>query len=156
MSEISTGEPNFRYTAQLAGEIENKWQDLWDERGTFFADNPEGDLAGDLASRDPFFLLDMFPYPSGKGLHVGHPLGYIATDTVARFHRMRGENVLYTMGYDAFGLPAEQFAVQTGQHPRVTTEENIANMRRQLRRLGLSHDRHRVRALDAVDLPAGL
>ena len=107
MSEISTGEPNFRYTAQLAGEIENKWQDLWDERGTFFADNPEGDLAGDLASRDPFFLLDMFPYPSGKGLHVGHPLGYIATDTVARFHRMRGENVLYTMGYDAFGLPAE-------------------------------------------------
>lgn len=151
MSEISTGEPNFRYTAQLAGEIENKWQDLWDERGTFFADNPEGDLAGDLASRDPFFLLDMFPYPSGKGLHVGHPLGYIATDTVARFHRMRGENVLYTMGYDAFGLPAEQFAVQTGQHPRVTTEENIANMRRQLRRLGLSHDRRRSFATTDVD-----
>ena len=151
MSEISTGEPNFRYTAQLAGEIENKWQDLWDERGTFFADNPEGDLAGDFATRDPFFLLDMFPYPSGKGLHVGHPLGYIATDTVARFHRMRGENVLYTMGYDAFGLPAEQFAVQTGQHPRVTTEENIANMRRQLRRLGLSHDRRRSFATTDVD-----
>ena len=151
MSEISTGEPDFRYTAQLAGEIENKWQDLWDERGTFYADNPEGDLAGDLATRRPFFLLDMFPYPSGKGLHVGHPLGYIATDTVARFHRMQGENVLYTMGYDAFGLPAEQYAVQTGQHPRVTTEENIANMRRQLRRLGLSHDRRRSFATTDVD-----
>ena len=151
MSEISTGEPDFRYTAQLAGEIENKWQDLWDERGTFYADNPEGDLAGDLATRQPFFLLDMFPYPSGKGLHVGHPLGYIATDTVARFHRMQGENVLYTMGYDAFGLPAEQYAVQTGQHPRVTTEENIANMRRQLRRLGLSHDRRRSFATTDVD-----
>ncbi|MDU1431778.1 MAG: class I tRNA ligase family protein, partial [Actinomyces sp.] len=151
MSEISTGEPDFRYTAQLAGEIENKWQDLWDERGTFYADNPEGDLAGDLAKRQPFFLLDMFPYPSGKGLHVGHPLGYIATDTVARFHRMQGENVLYTMGYDAFGLPAEQYAVQTGQHPRVTTEENIANMRRQLRRLGLSHDRRRSFATTDVD-----
>ena len=151
MSEISTGEPDFRYTAQLAGEIENKWQDLWDERGTFYADNPEGDLAGDLAKRQPFFLLDMFPYPSGKGLHVGHPLGYIATDTVARFRRMQGENVLYTMGYDAFGLPAEQYAVQTGQHPRVTTEENIANMRRQLRRLGLSHDRRRSFATTDVD-----
>ena len=80
------------------------------------------------------------PYPSGKGLHVGHPLGYIATDTVARYQRMKGKNVLYTMGYDAFGLPAEQYAVQTGQHPRITTEENVANMRRQLHRIGLSHD----------------
>ena len=85
----------------------------------------------------------MFPYPSGKGLHVGHPLGYIATDVVARFTRMTGKNVLYTMGYDAFGLPAEQYAVQTGQHPRISTEANIANMRRQLRRLGLSHDPRR-------------
>lgn len=143
--------PKFRYTAQLANQIEEKWQAYWEEHGTFDAPNPAGDLAADtddaagqaLAAADPFFLLDMFPYPSGKGLHVGHPLGYIATDTVARFQRMRGKNVLYTMGYDAFGLPAEQYAVQTGQHPRVTTEENIANMRRQLRRLGLSHERRR-------------
>jgi leucyl-tRNA synthetase len=85
----------------------------------------------------------MFPYPSGAGLHVGHPLGYIATDVVGRFRRMRGDNVLHTLGYDAFGLPAEQYAVQTGQHPRVTTEENIATMRRQLRRLGLAHDERR-------------
>ena len=85
----------------------------------------------------------MFPYPSGKGLHVGHPLGYIATDTLARYRRMKGDNVLYTMGYDAFGLPAEQYAVQTGQHPAITTNQNIANMRRQLRRMGLSHDSRR-------------
>ena len=87
--------------------------------------------------------MDMFPYPSGAGLHVGHPLGYIATDVVARHQRMMGKNVLYTMGYDAFGLPAEQYAVQTGTHPRLTTESNIANMRRQLHRLGLSHDSRR-------------
>ena len=89
------------------------------------------------------FVLDMFPYPSGAGLHVGHPLGYIATDVFARFNRMSGRNVLHAMGYDAFGLPAEQYAVQTGQHPRVTTEANIANMRRQLRALGLGHDPRR-------------
>lgn len=144
-------EPAYRYTAELAGDIETAWQDRWDERGTFNADNPVGDFQGPLADAAPFFLLDMFPYPSGKGLHVGHPLGYIATDTVARFHRMKGENVLYTMGYDAFGLPAEQYAVQTGQHPRVTTEANIANMRRQLRRLGLSHDRRRSLATTDTD-----
>lgn len=143
MSQASNMEPAQRYIAELAGQIETAWQDRWDERGTFNADNPVGEFAGPLAEKKPFFLLDMFPYPSGKGLHVGHPLGYIATDTVARFRRMQGENVLYTMGYDAFGLPAEQYAVQTGQHPRITTEENIANMRRQLRRLGLSHDRRR-------------
>lgn len=143
--------PAYRYTAELAGQIEDKWQDRWDELGTFNADNPVGSLAGPLAQRTPFFLLDMFPYPSGKGLHVGHPLGYIATDTVARFHRMKGENVLYTMGYDAFGLPAEQYAVQTGQHPRVTTDENVANMRRQLRRMGLSHDRRRSLSTTDVD-----
>ena len=85
----------------------------------------------------------MFPYPSGAGLHVGHPLGYIGTDVYARFERMTGYNVLHAMGYDAFGLPAEQYAVQTGQHPRVTTEANIATMRRQLRALGLGHDPRR-------------
>ncbi|PKY72902.1 leucine--tRNA ligase [Winkia neuii] len=132
-----------RYTAELAGQIESKWQDKWEAENTFAADNPVGDLAGPLAKKDPYFLLDMFPYPSGKGLHVGHPLGYIATDVVARYQRMQGKNVLYTMGYDAFGLPAEQYAITTGQHPRITTEQNIANMNRQLRRIGLSHDKRR-------------
>ncbi|MFC5370270.1 leucine--tRNA ligase [Arcanobacterium bovis] len=143
----------YRYTAELANEIEAKWQNYWDDHGTFNAPNPVGDLADssqDL-SAEPFFLLDMFPYPSGKGLHVGHPLGYIATDTVARFQRMQGKSVLYTMGYDAFGLPAEQYAVQTGAHPRDTTEENIANMRKQLRRLGLSHEKRRSLATTDVD-----
>ena len=135
----------YRYTAELAGEIEKKWQDRWEREETFTAPNPVGPLAPQDGSalKEPFYLLDMFPYPSGKGLHVGHPLGYIATDTLARFARMQGKNVLYTMGYDAFGLPAEQYAVQTGQHPRVTTEANIANMRRQLRRLGMSHEARR-------------
>ncbi|MCI6574787.1 MAG: class I tRNA ligase family protein [Actinomycetaceae bacterium] len=159
MSEQSTsvqvGEStSYRYTAAMANQIEEKWQNFWDEHGTFNAPNPVGSLADPAGSQlpdDSFFLLDMFPYPSGKGLHVGHPLGYIATDTVARFQRMRGKNVLYTMGYDAFGLPAEQYAVQTGQHPRVTTEENIENMRRQLRRLGLSHERRRSFATTDVD-----
>jgi leucyl-tRNA synthetase len=135
--------PAHRYTAAMAEEIERRWQDRWDAEGTFAADNPAGPLAGPRAGREKFYLLDMFPYPSGKGLHVGHPLGYIATDVVGRFERMRGRNVLHTLGYDAFGLPAEQYAVQTGQHPRVTTEENIATMRRQLRRLGLAHDQRR-------------
>ena len=89
------------------------------------------------------YVLDMFPYPSGAGLHVGHPLGYIGTDVYARYLRMTGHNVVHTMGYDAFGLPAEQYAVQTGQHPRTTTEANIVTMRRQLRRLGLGHDPRR-------------
>ena len=133
----------FRYTAELADSIETAWQDRWEAEGTFNADNPVGALAGPGADKEKFFLLDMFPYPSGKGLHVGHPLGYIATDVVARFTRMTGRNVLYTMGYDAFGLPAEQYAVQTGQHPAITTNQNIANMRRQLRRMGLSHDSRR-------------
>ncbi|WP_026406929.1 leucine--tRNA ligase [Actinomyces gerencseriae] len=141
----------FRYTAALAETIETSWQDRWEAEGTFNADNPVGALAGPDAAEEKFFLLDMFPYPSGKGLHVGHPLGYIATDVVARFTRMTGKNVLYTMGYDAFGLPAEQYAVATGQHPRVSTEANIANMRRQLRRLGLSHDPRRSLATIDVD-----
>ncbi|MFD4294743.1 leucine--tRNA ligase [Rhodococcus sp. NPDC058505] len=142
--------PQHRYTADLAGRIEAHWQDQWRERGTFNAPNPVGDLAGELPA-DKLFVQDMFPYPSGAGLHVGHPLGYIATDVFARFHRMNGHNVLHTLGYDAFGLPAEQYAVQTGTHPRTTTEANIANMTRQLRRLGLGHDERRSVATTDVD-----
>src|SRR5690606_18323029 len=135
----------YRYTAALAAEIEARWQDLWDAEGTYAAPNPKGDLAGDpeLAARPKKFIMDMFPYPSGAGLHVGHPLGYIATDVYARFQRMTGHNVLHTLGFDAFGLPAEQYAVQTGTHPRVSTEANIENMTSQLRRLGLGHDKRR-------------
>jgi leucyl-tRNA synthetase len=139
-------QPAFRYSAMLASDIEQRWQDRWDDEGTFETPNPAGPLAnpGRIAELgDKLFVLDMFPYPSGAGLHVGHPLGYIGTDVYSRFKRMTGHNVLYTMGFDAFGLPAEQYAVQTGQHPAVTTDANIANMRRQLRRLGLSHDRRR-------------
>jgi leucyl-tRNA synthetase len=134
-----------RYTAQTAAEIEGRWQDFWERQGTYNAPNPSGDLSGDdeAAARPKKFIMDMFPYPSGAGLHVGHPLGYIATDVYARFQRMTGHNVLHTLGFDAFGLPAEQYAVQTGTHPRVSTEANIENMTRQLRRLGLGHDRRR-------------
>jgi leucyl-tRNA synthetase len=138
--------PKHRYDARLANEIEARWQDRWDAEHTFWAPNPTGLLsegAERIAGRDPLFVLDMFPYPSGAGLHVGHPLGYIGTDVYARYARMSGKNVLHAMGYDAFGLPAEQYAVQTGQHPRVTTEANIATMRRQLRALGLGHDSRR-------------
>ncbi len=139
-------EAPYRYTAAMADEIEQRWHDRWDAEETFAAVDPSGPLADGRSAAelpDKQFIMDMFPYPSGKGLHVGHPLGYIATDVNARHQRMLGKNVLYTMGYDAFGLPAEQYAIQTGTHPRVTTEENIANMARQLRRLGLSHDRRR-------------
>ncbi|KPI18807.1 leucyl-tRNA synthetase class Ia [Actinobacteria bacterium OK074] len=134
-----------RYTAALAADIEARWQDFWDAEGTYDAPNPSGDLAGDpeLAARPKKFIMDMFPYPSGAGLHVGHPLGYIATDVFARYQRMSGHNVLHTLGFDAFGLPAEQYAVQTGTHPRVSTEANIEAMKAQLRRLGLGHDRRR-------------
>jgi len=118
--------------------IEGRWQQHWETRGTFRTPNP-GDPAFD-PRRPKYYVLDMFPYPSGAGLHVGHPLGYIATDVVARYKRMRGFNVLHPMGFDAFGLPAEQFAVEHGVHPRVTTEQNIATMIRQLKRLGLSYD----------------
>ncbi|MBY6363942.1 leucine--tRNA ligase [Rhodococcoides corynebacterioides] len=144
--------PGHRYTADLAGSIEARWQKRWADEETFAAPNPVGDLAtdGDLPA-DKLFVQDMFPYPSGSGLHVGHPLGYIATDVFARYHRMRGRNVLHTLGYDAFGLPAEQYAVQTGTHPRTTTEANIANMRRQLGRLGLGHDMRRSVATTDVD-----
>jgi leucyl-tRNA synthetase len=146
--------PPQRYTAALANEIEHKWQDRWDAEHVFETPNREGLLAEDphhVAGRPPLFVLDMFPYPSGVGLHVGHPLGYIATDVYARFQRMNGYNVLHAMGYDAFGLPAEQYAVQTGTHPRATTEENIATMRRQLRALGLGHDPRRGPATTDVE-----
>jgi leucyl-tRNA synthetase len=138
--------PPYRYTARLANEIERRWQDYWDEERTFWTPNPSGPLADgfdEVAGRTKLYVLDMFPYPSGAGLHVGHPLGYIGTDVYARFKRMTGHNVLHAMGYDAFGLPAEQYALETGQHPRVTTEQNVATMRRQLRRLGLGHDPRR-------------
>jgi len=138
--------PKYRYTAALAGEIEREWQARWDAEHVFWTPNRTGLLAEDprhLADRPSRYVLDMFPYPSGIGLHVGHPLGFIATDVYARFSRMDGFNVLHAMGYDAFGLPAEQFAVQTGTHPRVTTDENIANMKRQMRALGLGHDPRR-------------
>ncbi len=142
-----------RYTAELAGGIERAWQDRWEAEGTFHAPNPAGPWAepDKVAAFDEghLLVLDMFPYPSGAGLHVGHPLGYIATDVYARFNRMLGKNVLHCLGYDAFGLPAEQYAVQTGQHPRKTTEENIAIMARQLRRLGLGHDDRR--AIKTID-----
>ncbi|WP_418276501.1 leucine--tRNA ligase [Isoptericola jiangsuensis] len=139
-------EPAHRYTPALAQQIEERWQDVWEERGTFHAANPSGALAGPdgaQATGQPYFIMDMFPYPSGAGLHVGHPLGYIATDVVGRFRMMCGDNVLHALGYDAFGLPAEQYAVQTGQHPRTTTEANMATMKRQLRRMGLAHDPRR-------------
>ena len=146
----SDATPQHRYTAELAGQIEQRWQERWEERGTFHAPNPVGPLAGPVP-KDKLFVQDMFPYPSGTGLHVGHPLGYIATDVFARYHRMQGHNVLHTLGYDAFGLPAEQYAVQTGTHPRTTTEANIGNMKRQLRRLGLGHDERRTFATTDVD-----
>ncbi|MFD0021420.1 leucine--tRNA ligase [Streptomyces sp. NPDC058382] len=134
-----------RYTAAMAADIEARWQDFWDAEGTYEAPNPTGDLADDpeLAAKPKKFIMDMFPYPSGAGLHVGHPLGYIATDVFARHQRMTGHNVLHTLGFDAFGLPAEQYAVQTGTHPRLSTEANIENMTAQLRRLGLGHDKRR-------------
>jgi len=150
--------PPHRYTAELAADIEARWQDRWEAGGVFEAPNPTGRLAAPgtdptwhNAAGEKLFLLDMFPYPSGAGLHVGHPLGYIGTDVYGRYKRMTGRNVLHALGYDAFGLPAEQYAVQTGQHPRKTTEENVANMRRQLRRLGLAHDARRSVATTDVE-----
>ncbi|MEU5698932.1 leucine--tRNA ligase [Streptomyces aurantiacus] len=150
MSETNTAAASevaapHRYTAALAADIEARWQDFWDAEGTYEAPNPSGDLAGDpdLVAKPKKFIMDMFPYPSGTGLHVGHPLGYIATDVTARYQRMTGHNVLHTLGFDAFGLPAEQHAVSTGEHPRITTEAAIANMKSQLRALGLGHDKRR-------------
>jgi leucyl-tRNA synthetase len=113
-------------------DIERKWQQFWAENQTFKADNN--------SSKPKYYVLDMFPYPSGAGLHVGHPLGYIASDIFARYKRLKGFNVLHPMGYDSFGLPAEQYAIQTGQHPAITTEANIATYRRQLDQIGFSFD----------------
>ncbi len=118
--------------------FEAKWQSRWLANGAFRAPNP-GDPDFDSA-KPKFYVLDMFPYPSGEGLHVGHVEGYTATDIIARFKRMRGCNVLHPMGWDAFGLPAEQFAIKTGQHPRVTTERNIVRFREQLQSMGFSYD----------------
>jgi leucyl-tRNA synthetase len=119
-------------------EIEPKWQAIWEERQLFHAPSP-GEKGFDPA-KPKFYILDMFPYPSGAGLHVGHPEGYTATDIVARYKRMRGFNVLHPMGWDAFGLPAEQYAVKSGQHPAVTTRENVAKFKKQLKRIGFSYD----------------
>ena len=144
-SEPSAADAEFRYGAALASQIEAKWQRIWADQGTFETPNPVGRLSNGTAL-DParkFYVIDMFPYPSGAGLHVGHPLGYIASDVYARYMRMNGHTVLHPFGFDAFGLPAEQYAIETGQHPAVTTENNIATMRRQLRRLGLTHDPRR-------------
>src|ERR1700678_1817075 len=113
--------------------IEAKWQQEWKDHRTFATPDSASD-------KQKLYVLDMFPYPSGDGLHVGHPEGYTATDIVCRYKRMRGFNVLHPMGWDAFGLPAEQYAIKTNTHPRQTTEQNIANFRRQIQMLGLSYD----------------
>jgi leucyl-tRNA synthetase len=119
-------------------KIEPKWQAIWEKGQVFHAPNP-GEKGFDPA-KPKFYILDMFPYPSGAGLHVGHPEGYTATDIVARYKRMRGFNVLHPMGWDAFGLPAEQYAIKSGQHPAVTTRENVAKFKSQLKRIGFSYD----------------
>ena len=113
-------------------EIEPRWQRYWRENRTYHVENS--------SDKPHFYVLDMFPYPSGAGLHVGHPLGYIASDIYARYKRLRGFNVLHPMGYDAYGLPAEQYAIQTGQHPAITTEKNIARYREQLDKIGFCFD----------------
>lgn len=117
------------------GEIEKKWQSYWKENKTYQVDIDK--------SKPKFYVLDMFPYPSGAGLHVGHPLGYIASDIYSRYKRLKGFNVLHPMGYDAFGLPAEQYAIQTGQHPAITTDNNIKRYREQLDKIGFSYDWNR-------------
>jgi leucyl-tRNA synthetase len=119
-------------------QIDSKWQAIWDENRSFHAPNP-GEENFDPA-KPKYYVLDMFPYPSGAGLHVGHPEGYTATDIVARYKRLRGFNVLHPMGWDAFGLPAEQYAIKTGQHPAITTRENVAKFKSQLKRIGFSYD----------------
>src|SRR5204862_342246 len=112
--------------------IESKWQQWWKDNNVYKVDN--------ASNRPKYYVLDMFPYPSGAGLHVGHPLGYIASDIYARFKRLKGFNVLHPMGYDAFGLPAEQYAIEHGIHPAVSTEDNINNFRKQLDNIGFSFD----------------
>jgi leucyl-tRNA synthetase len=128
----------YRYTAALAGTLEPRWQEAWASRGTFRVPNPG--QPGFDASKPKFYCLDMFPYPSGAGLHIGHPEGYTATDIVCRYKKAKGFNVLHPMGWDAFGLPAEQYAIQTGVHPAITTRKAIDNFRRQLQRFGFCYD----------------
>lgn len=137
-AKVSDGEEveRRRRRAYPFDEIEGKWQKYWEEKGTF---RVESDGGVDV-SKPKFYVLDMFPYPSGAGLHVGHPLGYTATDILARFKRMQGFNVLHPMGWDAFGLPAEQYAIDTGTHPKITTTQNIERFRAQLKSLGFSYD----------------
>src|SRR3989440_9863727 len=127
--------------------FEAKWQRIWEDRQFFHAPNP-GEKNFDLA-KPKFYILDMFPYPSGAGLHVGHPEGYTATDIVARYKRMRGFNVLHPMGWDAFGLPAEQYAIKSGQHPAITTRENVAKFKAHLKRIGFSY--HWQREINTTD-----
>jgi leucyl-tRNA synthetase len=112
-------------------EIEKKWQHFWKINQTYRVE--------ETSTKPPYYVLDMFPYPSGAGLHVGHPLGYIASDIFARYKKHTGFNVLHPMGYDSFGLPAEQYAIQTGQHPAKTTQENIERYREQLDKLGFNY-----------------
>lgn len=122
-------------------EVEKKWQAYWKENKTFKSETPPSPLGEDRGEVKPkYYVLDMFPYPSGAGLHVGHPLGYIASDIFARYKRLKGFNVLHPMGYDSFGLPAEQYAIQTGQHPEITTKTNIGRYREQLDKIGFSFD----------------
>ena len=123
--------------------VEPKWQQYWERNKTFAAPR--------LPTGPKLYVLDMFPYPSGNGLHVGHPEGYTATDIVCRFERMNGKSVVHPMGWDAFGLPAEQHAIKTGTHPRITTEQNIATFRRQLKMLGFSYDWDREVSTTDVD-----
>lgn len=137
-SGVSSDTPPHRYTAALADQIEQRWQSHWEAQQTFRVPNP-GE-PGFNAKRPKFYCLDMFPYPSGAGLHVGHPEGYTATDILCRYKRMCGFNVLHPMGYDAFGLPAEQYAIQTGVHPAITTKKSIETFRRQLKRFGFCYD----------------
>jgi leucyl-tRNA synthetase len=113
-------------------EIEKRWQQAWKESGIYTVHN--------TSEKPKYYVLDMFPYPSGAGLHVGHPLGYIASDIYARYKRLKGFNVLHPMGFDSFGLPAEQYAIETGQHPATTTEKNIATFKSQLDKIGFCYD----------------
>ena len=120
------------YNKDEIKNIEEKWRNEWVKRGVYKVSNE--------SAKPKYYVLDMFPYPSGAGLHVGHPLGYIASDIVARFKRIKGFNVLHPMGFDAFGLPAEQYALEHGIHPAVSTADNINNFKRQLGKIGFCYD----------------
>jgi leucyl-tRNA synthetase len=130
--------PTYKYCAEVANELETRWQSNWAQDNLNTIGNPGDD--GFDTSKPKFYCLDMFPYPSGAGLHVGHPVGYIGSDIISRFKRMQGFNVLHPMGWDAFGLPAEQYAIETGVHPATTTRTAIDTFRGQLQRIGFSYD----------------